>query len=92
MGSKMGNHYNFVCLSAAFHDFIGGLYVKRNVCGKFSGHRARRFAVCDVRNVRNSAGNDSYRKPIFEFFSRQKLPYGGLFFNWSYDCGVRLCR
>ena len=34
----MGNHYYFVCLSLAFHDFIGRLYVKRNVRGKFSGH------------------------------------------------------
>ncbi len=66
----MGNHYYFVCLFAAFHDFIGSLYFKRNLRRKFSGHRARRFAVCDVRNLRNFAGNDFDRKPILEFFSR----------------------
>ena len=81
----MGNHYYFVCLFAAFHDFIGSLHFKRNLRRKFSGHRARRFAVRDVRYLRNFTGYHFNRKPILEFFPGQELPDGGVFGNRNYD-------
>lgn len=86
----MGNHYYFVCLFAAFHDFIGSLYFKRNVRRKFSGHRARRFAVRDVRYLRNFAGHDFDRKQTFEFFPSQELSDGSVFVNRNYDYFIGL--